>query len=340
MDVVPDELITEIAAAAARSWATDGAPPGLIKNRENAVFRAALADGTPAVLRIHRPGYHGEAALRSELQWMTALADAGLPVPRPIETAAGDRLVRCGGGARSGERFADMLQWIDGGQLGATGVPLQRDDTALKAVFADLGAVMARLHNVSDGWPPPPDFYRPAWDHAGLLGDNPFWGRFWENDALTADERALIDAARRRAGSDLAEFAAYGDYGLIHADMVRENVLVKDDRVHIIDFDDAGFGWRLFDIATALHRNRDEPAYPLIRAALIDGYRGERELGDRDLAALPLFLLLRSFTYLGWIVPRRGEAGAAERQRRFIATACEDARNYVNGTVAAAEPAG
>ncbi len=335
MAFVPDHSIADIAATAVRSWRTDDVPQ-LIKNRENTVFRTILSDGSPAVLRLHRPDYHDEPALRSELDWMVLLADAGLPVPRPIETRDGRRFVRCNAGDQADDRYADMLAWIDGTPLGEAGVPLVHDDATLKAVFTDLGTTMARLHTISDGWTRPPDFRRHAWDRAGLLGEKPFWGRFWENGVLSPAERNLIDWAREKAGQELAGYAGHGDYGLIHADLVRENVLVKENRVHIIDFDDAGFGWRLFDIATALHRNRTEPAYPLIQVALIDGYRRERNLGDRDLAALPLFLLLRSFTYLGWIMSRRDEASAAERQKRFVATACADAQSYLDALAPAA----
>ena len=39
---------------------------------------------------------------------------------------------------------------------------------------------------------------------------------------------------------------------MIHADLVPENVLVDGDSIRLIDFDDAGFGWHHFEIATAL----------------------------------------------------------------------------------------
>ena len=43
------------------------------------------------------------------------------------------------------------------------------------------------------------------------------------------------------------------DYGLIHADSVRDNMLVdKSGKVSLIDFDASGYGFRLFDIATLL----------------------------------------------------------------------------------------
>ena len=65
----------------------------LIRDRENAVFEAALPAGL-AALRLHRVGYQSEAAIRSELWWCAALADAGAPVPRPIPAQDGELLHR------------------------------------------------------------------------------------------------------------------------------------------------------------------------------------------------------------------------------------------------------
>ena len=37
-------------------------------------FRVAASDGRRYAIRVHRAGYHSDAELRSELQWMRALS--------------------------------------------------------------------------------------------------------------------------------------------------------------------------------------------------------------------------------------------------------------------------
>ncbi len=69
----------------------------------------------------------------------------------------------------------------------------------------------------------PADFTRPRWDHDGLVGEAPFWGRFWDHPAATPDQRDVLLAAR----AALAEFLT-GEVQPIHADVLRENVLVND----------------------------------------------------------------------------------------------------------------
>ena len=131
-------------------------------------------------------------------------------------------------------------------------------------------------------------------------------------------ESEALAALRVRLSQALDSHAPRLDYGLIHADLVRENVFITNGGVAFIDFDDCGPGYRLFDIATTLLKNRGEPTYPAIERALIAGYRSRRSLSDETLAALPLFLTLRSLTYIGWLAQRPETPNAAGRLSRYL----------------------
>lgn len=307
-------------AAALAAWGLADAPVRLLSHRENRVYAVALPGGGRAVLRLHRQGYHDLPALRSELAFMAALAEAGVAVPAPVPAADGRLLV-------TGDGLAcDLLSWIEGEPILRAGEPLPPDAPAR---YAALGAALARLHAAADAWTPPGGFTRHAWDAAGLLGEAPVWGRFWDSPALEREERALLLAARDRARDWLAAHAGAFDFGLIHADAVRENVLIAGGTAQLIDFDDCGWGWRLFDLATALHPLDAEPEYPALRAALLAGYRSVRSLPAAGEAALPAFLMLRGLTYVGWFVTRGDVPGAGARQRRAIATAAARARAWL-----------
>ena len=51
-----------LAERAVREWNIPDCTISLIKYRENAVFKVDAQDGMRYALRIHRPGYHEEAA--------------------------------------------------------------------------------------------------------------------------------------------------------------------------------------------------------------------------------------------------------------------------------------
>jgi Ser/Thr protein kinase RdoA (MazF antagonist) len=314
-------IIDDLQARAIRAmaaWDLQDQTPQLLKYRENAVFKVRLAHGQKAALRLHRPGYHSECALLSELHWMDDLRRNGLRAPEPIAASDGRLLISLDGDE---PQFADLIDWVDGVPLGESGAPLAHGADELEALFHDIGASMARMHEIADRWRRPAHFSRPQWDANGLLGEQPVWGRFWDVAGLAEIDRRYLVALRGQLGDRLAEVAETLDFGLVHADLVRENVFIGASGIAFIDFDDCGFGWRLFDIATTLLRNRHEPLYQLIEAALIRGYRSQKHLSDADLAQLPLFLLLRSLTYIGWVGARPELPDSAERLARYVAEA-------------------
>jgi len=310
--------MNETVTTALALWGLPKANWKLIAARENQVFRADH-NGVSYAVRLHRQGYRTDSELRSELQWMDAVAKEGLNVPAPIISTSNAFLHVVMG------TQIDVLTWLGGEPVGATGKDLEI--TNRTELFTDIGREMARLHEVSDQWSYPEGFTRCSWDRAGLLGNNPLWGRFWENPTLSILDKDLFETVRKRADVELAAIEGSQDYGLIHADLVRENVMVDGGKLQLIDFDDGGFGFRLFDLATTLIKNLAEDDFAELRDALINGYRSVRHI---DTSALDLFILLRATSYVGWIIPRMAEEGAQARNARFIITARRLAREYLN----------
>ena len=91
----------------------------------------------------------------------------------------------------------------------------------------------------------------------------------------------------------------------------------------LIEFDDCGFGYRQYDLASAVTQAVDDPTYPQIVAGLLDGYAAERDLPDDARALFPLFAMLRAFSAVGWTIPRvdAGDPKMGIYQRRAIEAA-------------------
>ncbi len=285
--------VEDQAAEAAALWG--GQVLRLIRNRENAVFEIALPQGR-AALRLHRMGYQDQAAIRSELWWCAALAARGVAVPSALISNAGKLLETLRDG-----RTASVIDWVEGEALGEAGVPFAPPEAVLVQRHQALGRLLAHLHAETDRLELPSDFTRPRWDIEGLVGETPLWGRFWEHPAATPGQAETLRRARAHLREALTEHAQTGDFGLIHADVLRENLLVRDGALTLIDFDDSGYGFRLYDLGTALSQNLYEPAYPAIRDALIAGYSETRAA---SCALVELFTLARTCASVGWTMPR------------------------------------
>jgi len=297
--------LQNLAQQAVRQWGISECDLDLIKFREDAVFKMTPSQGDATVVRVHRQNYHSDASLQSELEWMAMLGERGIVVPLPVPTASGEVMVKQSADDVPGEWQVDMLSWLAGTQLGDVGEPLDLGDRDRAEVFRRIGRTMARLHNFSQSWSRQMQLTRHAWDGPGLVGEEPLWGRFWELEALTESQRAFLLGAKSAIAEDLQAYGQTGaNYGLIHADLVPENVFLDGLEIQLIDFDDSGFGWHMFELVTALYWLDEEPDYQEIMTAVLDGYRQERALSDVDLAAFDLFVAARSLTYVGWVHTR------------------------------------
>ncbi|MDG1457601.1 MAG: phosphotransferase [Pseudoprimorskyibacter sp.] len=307
--------MTDLIKEALALWNMPSATFSFVAERENRIYK--VVHGTESfALRIKRPGYREKGELISELDWLRAMSCAGLGVSIPAPSKNGHFLELVGG------MYVDMITWLNGTPLGQSRSPLTLDDPV--RIFAYLGREMAKLHLACDAWRPPCTFTRCNWNADGLVGESPLWGRFWENPTLEPDARALLQEFRMRAAEHLSVLNL--DTGLIHADLVRENVITDGQTVFLIDFDDGGYGFRLFDVATALFKNRAEPRYEELKSALIKGYSNVRFL---DMSHLDLFLALRAVTYVGWIVPRMNMPGSRARNDYFAKDALDLVRAYL-----------
>lgn len=322
------EQLTNAAFASLAHWSLDGAQLELIKFRENAVFAVITADKKMA-LRVHRLGYHSNAALQSELQWMRALTGSGITTPVVVPAQDGALFIEQALVGIAAMVQVDLFEWIEGEQLGSVEEGVTDTDGVSRSYYS-IGELAAKVHNQSSGWQLPPGFTRHAWDEHGLAGEEPLWGRFWEINHATDQQRRLLIKGRDLVLKALAELPkTRKDYGMIHADLVTENVMVNDGAVKLIDFDDAGFGWHMFEIATALYFIIDEPYYQTAHDALLTGYRKHRKLSDEQLEQLPLFFLARAFTYVGWVHTRPETQTAIEMTSVLLEMACQQAEEYL-----------
>ena len=275
-----------------------------VADEENTTFRvdATAADGRDRfLLRVHRPARHGRnidsaAAIGSELDWLTALrAGTDLLVPAPLRTVDGKLTTVAASHGVPVPRVCSVLRWMDGRIHSAAPRPVH---------LRRLGSVMARLHNHAAQWRVPPGFVRIRWDWETFFGDTMIYGGtnaadVW--DLLPGDLRRRFDrvaSGMRGVMTHLGEGA--DNFGLIHADLHLDNALFWRDEVRVIDFDDCGFGYWLYDIAVALWELRYRNDYEDFRSALIEGYTQHRPLPPGGLAHLDDFIATREVAIGLW----------------------------------------
>lgn len=290
------------ATEALRNWDIDVSHVVEVSRSENVVFKVDDQTGNQFVLRLHRPGYHSLDELDSEQQWTQALTRSGIDVPITRRTRHDDGYAQVAFGTET--RYAGVLEWVDGEAMWTL---IEKDADTQTAIrnFTALGTLMAAMHEQATQWTPPQGFSRHTLDEHGLMGDAPFWGRFWEAPALSIAQRARFETIRAWIFDRLVAIGKdRKTFSLIHADLHPGNIVVHEDQLHVIDFDDAGFGWHVYDMAVALKNFQDRDDFAHVQQALIEGYRRVRPIDDATIARLPLFLLIRALATIGWISAR------------------------------------
>ncbi|MEM8827130.1 MAG: homoserine kinase [Pseudomonadota bacterium] len=228
-----------------------------------------------------------EADLPYFIGLTTHLADAGLPVPRPIRDREGRALQRLEG------RAACLIGFLPGVSVGEVAAPVAheagRSLGRLHAAVADFSEIRANEWSLT-GWQ----------RLAASLGD-----RLDEIEpgltARVAHELTTLDAVWP---ADLPR-------GTIHADLFPDNVLILDGRVTgLIDFYFACTDSLAYDLAVThaawAFDDMGDWRGDAVGAALIAGYEAERPLIDAERAALPIlcrgatlrFLLTRAHDWL------------------------------------------
>jgi len=299
-----------------------GGSATLLNHSENHTFRIDRTDGARFILRVHRPGYQSAATIESELEWLSALRrDTDLILPQPLPGADGtllQLLAPAGEPSRYGVLFAH--------ERGRE--PRPNDDLGL--LFERLGGLAAKAHLHAMGFQPSPGFTRQLWNAGTILDADGLWGDWRAAPHVQGETAEILAALDQRLRTELAAYGQGHDrFGLIHADMRLANLLVEDDRIVLIDFDDCGFCWFMYDFAASISFFEQSPEVPALRERWIRGYTAIRALSAVDLAMLDAMVLLRRMALLAWIGSHHETDLARAHAPDFARVTAELARAYL-----------
>jgi Ser/Thr protein kinase RdoA (MazF antagonist) len=254
-----------------------------LNSYENRVLRVGLDEAAPVVAKFYRPARWSDAQIREEHTFVRELHDEGLSVVPPL-AFAGETLH-----AHGTLRFA--LFPLQGGHA----PEMDRADVRLA-----LGETLGRLHAVGARTP---FRHREAleidvvgWASLDTLLDGP-WIEPALHDSFEDVGSALLEAVEER----FAEMEGVAIRRL-HGDLHPGNVLWRDDRPHLVDFDDARTGpavqdlWMLLD---AEPRRRDAQLTDLMA-----GYETFCDFDRGELALVEALRALRIVHFHAWIARR------------------------------------
>ncbi len=266
----------------------------LINLSENATYRVDdAATGSKWALRVHREGYHSRTAIASELEWLTALKASGAAItPTPILGKDGEFIQTVAQEGLPRPRNVVLFAWEEGEEPAATDA----------VGFEALGETAACMHAHVRTWQRPSWFERHTWDFETSLGKRPHWGGWQDGMGITAEALEAFGETVRLIERRLERFGKTPDrFNLIHGDMRLANLLADRSTIKVIDFDDCGFSWFLYDCATTVSFFEDNPEVPELLKAWVRGYRRFGALSAEEEAEIDSFVMLRRLLLVAWI---------------------------------------
>lgn len=263
------------------------------------------------IVTLHRPGYHTVAELGDELLWMHEIrTETTVSVPQVFRDRDG-KFLRPLAIRGVGRFYYSLCSFVPGTTLEAL------EGGCTERVAREVGKIAATLHRQSQMRAR----RRKAlscfqWDLPHLLGPQARWGNF---DAYPVSDvqRQILHNGAYKIKSQLWQYGQdETNYFLIHADLHAGNLLVDHDAVTLIDFDDCGYSWFLYDLGSFLSRQDDN--LTSLANAWCTGYETIRPLREKDVAMIPTFILLRRLVRLGWLASHTGNDVASRVDSAFL----------------------
>src|SRR6056300_159422 len=290
------DLLKSLANEALRLWDIPrDCIATLIDVSENTTYIVENSDGFKAVLRVHRENYHSQRAIESELAWLDALADSqAVLTPGYFIGLDGSPVQQACIAGIAQPRYLVLFEFVDGD------APSEHDDIVKN--YEELGAIAAACHNHALSWKKPSSFERFSWDTDSIFGRSPIWGNWRHAPGVGPTQAIVLEEVEKKIISRLISFGREPNrFNLIHADMRLANLLVGESGTRLIDFDDCGFGWFMYDFAAAVSFIEDDQRLPSFKASWLKGYQSIRPLNSADIDEMDTFIMLRRMALLAWI---------------------------------------
>ena len=242
-------LFDDVAKQALGRYEFDGDEAKLLTFSENYTYlvRNPVTGSKDAVLRISRPGYHTLEELEGEMAWLRQINDyTPLVVANPLP-AQDDSYIQSVTGPDGAGYQCVVCEFLSGE------APSEGDPKGMVSQFCQLGETTAYLHRQTEIWNGTRRLKRISWTHDTIIGEHAAWGPWQAFEGLAPQDTAQLERCCTTIQRRLERYGmSERTFGLIHADLRLANLLVENDQVKVIDFDDCGFGWHLHDLAGAL----------------------------------------------------------------------------------------
>ncbi|MGD9872726.1 MAG: phosphotransferase enzyme family protein [Kiritimatiellia bacterium] len=281
-----------------------------LRTSENAVIKLLTDSGKSYALRIRKIIGSYKQQITSELIVLRDFSEStGADIPSPLATRSGELF--CIVNDDGNDFMCIIFSWVGGVHLGGNDIT--------PAHMASMAKAVAQLHRFSSSCHPPEKLVRPVYDDAWFFGDKSWTASSEFVSRLDPDDAAYLSAANDSIRARLRQYPRNADtFGLIHYDLHVGNFLFDGDKANMIDFDECGFGWYLFDLAHILFEFIGDQRFDSFKKVAADNYGAGRGISPYSDSDLNLFLALQGIAYMNWLHRIFWRDGNTDAQKYWV----------------------
>ena len=233
--------------------------------------------------RVWRSGFRSENNIIFETELLAFLNSKNINIPFPLESQNKSLYMEIN--APEGKRYFSIFSWVDGYVFGSK----PDIDKSYK-----LGAELAKIHEVMINFAPTVSReidmkVRLETEISYLLKMNTHRidDLKWYQSAVGIMKNKLDELNSKKI-----------PYGVVHGDFHLYNAFFKDKKITIMDFDNCGKYYLIFDICSFIWANDYVGIDQKISESFLKGYNSVRNHNDSELGLLNFFYALKELSFL------------------------------------------
>ncbi len=292
--------VRRLALAALDHYGLSVSRMAVVSYHLNVLYRVETTGGERYALRISHPTWRDDVELRSELDWLAALAretDIGAHEPLPNRDGAFITTVAVEGVPEP--RRAVLFSWAPGVQLAE-----RLTDANVEA----MGVLSASLHEHAASFTPAVGFTARRLDRIFPRDEEVvlFTPKFAH--LFSPEQRDVFEQAIERAQAELDRlYSSPEPPRVVHGDLHHENVLIDHGRLQPVDFEDIINAYPIQDIALTFYDFRyfTDPArhdYAALCAAFERGYTRRLPWPQEYPSQIHILHLARRLWVANWVL--------------------------------------
>ncbi|MCZ2720682.1 serine/threonine protein kinase [Marinomonas sp. 15G1-11] len=254
-----------------------------LNSYENRVYQVGIEESQPLIAKFYRPDRWNKQQLLEEHSILRALVASGVSVVAPIEF--NDKTLF----EHKGFHFCLYNK-----------VPGQSPDADNMDHLFRTGELIGEMHKVMKGLSLQHRKYLMPLEIIETSSQKVLTSHLMPT-SLKVRYKTLVDDITRKSEKVIHNYWPENTQ-IIHGDCHRSNLLLSNDQLYLLDFDDCTTGPQIQDIW--LHLSGDITQQKQQLSELIEGYESDQELDTRQLPLIDPLKAMRLIQYSAWLLDR------------------------------------